>query len=92
MHNTGTELSILTPAWSDLEKYNQLVRGVANSQGIEFVNLLDYFCEPNYCQAFAKTSNGVLTPLTFDDRHFSPAGVDEVLSSRPFEAIMKALK
>ena len=91
-HNTGSELSIFTPAWSDLEKYNQLIHGVANSQEVDFVNLLDYFCRPNYCQAFVKSSAGVLTPLIFDDRHFSPAGVGEVLSSRPFENIMKMLE
>jgi hypothetical protein len=92
MHNGGSELSIWTPAWSELEKYNQKVRSVANSQEIDFVNLLDYFCHPNYCQAFAKSSTGVPTPLVFDSRHFSPAGVSEVLSSRPFAPIMKALE
>ena len=92
MHNTGGKLSIFTPSWSDLDKYNQLVRGVANRQEVSFVNLLDYFCRPNYCNAFAKNSNGVMTPIIFDDGHFSPAGVDEVLKSQPFKIIMKTLK
>ena len=90
-HDTGKQISIPTPLWQDLEGFNQLVKGVAAREDVNFVDMLDYFCKPNLCVAYVKDGAKMLKPLVFDYGHLTPAGVQAAINSPAFADILNGI-